>query len=161
LLNIHKVKNNINYSSKTKNAFEIHENNFYINNIFSTVKVNDKDKFKKNNYKGTIIQSFSSNKENKYLSNIQIKEEFKFFNSIKKENAHFNKNDYKPLYTYNNYQNFINENKLHQIDNKVSDKNNSSVIRFQDKSLIISNRNNYIENKSSLKKNKVNQKYYK
>jgi len=164
MLNSHQVKNNINYSSSsnTKNQFEKQDNYFHINNIISPVKTNykNKDKFKKNKNKGKIMQSYSSNKENKYLSNMKLKEEIKFFNSIKKENAYLNKNCYKPLYKYNNYQNFINGNKLYQIGNKVSDKNNNSVIRFQDKSLIISNRNNYNENKSSFKKNEINKIYY-
>ena len=138
MLNKNKAKNYLNYSSNIKNAFEMHDNYFYINDIFSPIKVNnkDKDKFKKNKNKGIIMQSFSSNKENKHLNN------------------------YKPLYTYNNYKNFINENKLHQIDNKISGKNNISVNRLQDKGLTISNRNIYNENKSSLKKNKVKKLNY-
>lgn len=162
MLDNHKVKNNMNYSSNTKNAFDMNDNYFYMNDIFSPVKVNikDKDKLNKNKNKGKIIKSVSSNKENKYLSNIQVKEDFKFSNSKKKEKGYLNINSYKPLYTYNNYQNFINENKLHQIGIKVPDKNNSSVNRLQDKSITISIRNNNNENKSSLKKNKIKKIYY-
>lgn len=160
MLNNYHVKNNINYSSNTKNTFGMYDNNLHINDIFTPVKVNDKDKILKIKKKGKIIQSISSNKESKYLSTMHIREEFKLLNSMKKEKVYFNKNSYKPLYTYNNYQNFINENKVYQNGNKISDKNNSSIIRFQDKSLTISNRNNNNDNKSSFKKNKVNKIYY-